>query len=233
MALNFHGPAFALLRAMDSTLTVDEMVDMVCEAKSNHSKRSTKVIKAYSDMLIKVNEAANQTYSNEWLLHMDNAVSSIVVIKHRLISHSAPDHVVECITTLIAVSILVKRAETSDKFRRESESIIGSARFPFVIPDDLKPFVTIFFCASNMFWVAFDQIRAVEGLTTELGDKIVTAMEELVGTFKLEVIWMSSLFGMTMESKQKTTILPDSVAITDVISPGGPADPNGKTVYLR
>jgi len=227
--------ARAMFPAVDSTLSVDELVDMFMEVKTKHAQRNHSVVNTYVDLLLLLQQNIAANYINDWVHHMDNALSSVVVLRPRLLSDESNDQVAACLTTTVALSLLVKRAETNDIIRRKSVEIVNSPRFPFVIPANLKQFVIIFVSAVNMFWVAFDQIRAVESLNMELGKMMEESIEEMLSVNKIHCIWVSNMIALDMSSRKRTLLLDECLIVTEeeTVNVRGRDEIMTNTVILR
>jgi hypothetical protein len=66
-----------------------------------------------------------------------------------------------------------------------------------------------------MFWVAFDQIRAVEGLNRELGKMVEESTEEMLSVNKIHCIWVSNMISLDMSSIKRTLLLDDCLIVSE------------------
>ena len=223
----------AMFPAVTSSLSISDVLILFEETKNKHAQRDATIVDTYVDLLmfILINIRAN--HNSVWVAQLDNAVSSLVVIKHRLVSDQASDQVVSCLTTTIALSLLVKRAETNDVMRRNCAEIVNSPMFPFIVPENLKQFVTIFIASSNLFWVAFDQIRAFSGAAAFMGTIVRDGLEELVSTKRMHCIWLSNMLVQDTSTRKRSLVLSDCVVFTEVDTDSGSTSFDATTTIMR
>jgi len=223
--------AIAIFPAVESSLSVDEILTLFEETKNKHAQVQPAVVLSYVSLLEHINEAIVVDRRMEWLVIMDNAVRTLEVVKAALLDSELPEDVVKCLTTSIALSLLIKRAETNDVIRRKSEEILNSDRFPFDIPRGLKAFVGLFIASINLFWVALEQIRAIAGLNMEV--LVEGGFTDLVETQRVHCIWLSSLFTLDTTSLKKSLLLSNCVVFIDIVSHSGQEESNAARVVMR
>jgi len=204
-----------MMPAVESTLSVADMCTLLADTQFNHAQYDPAVISKFIDFLVDVKEAVAANYNSEWVTHMENAVSVLQLLQHSLASSSEPSAFTRAVSATIACSLLVKRAETSDVFRRQSEAIMHARECPFVITEHQKRLVAIAMSAFNMFWVAFDQIRAVHGEQGNFTMNLQSAMFRVAETNLPIAIWIYIMIASNTNDRRRTVVLPNQVIIQD------------------
>lgn len=199
--------------ALASTLNTEDMCRLLNNVKAKHVQRDLKVVSYYAVFTHDVCESLAMNHSGEWMNLMKDAMNLIVSLTARFVQSDVPTSEVCALSTIIAQSVLVKRAETSDKYRMESIAVVNHPEFPFTVEDSEKPYIAQYLSVVNAFWLAFNGVRTSMDTAGEMETLLVTLLSSHMETHRIAALWVSQLLVISIDDDCKTTVLDDMVLV--------------------
>jgi len=214
--------ARALFRAMDSTLSLDDAVELLTVMFENHSQVRVKPIESFQLFTQLISEGINSNSNSEWVSKMKEATSAIELIVPIVKQDFNDDLRLKAFTSILALSFAVNSNATLDYFRRNSLEIIESNRTPFVLTASGKAIAGTFLTAVMLFWIAYDQLDILDESREAVRSQLNSASETLLAMDKPTLLWMKMVTEVKFDKRFKTVLLSDGIVTTEEL-------PNGET----
>jgi hypothetical protein len=204
----------ALFPAVDSTLSISEINDLVDIMYKNHSQPSVYAVSAFLKIAKNIESRMRAKVSNEWMSRMGEAISALELVTV-VVEQSMNDILrSRAFTAIVALSISTSKSSTLDVFRRKCEEIIDFHESPFTLNDTQKSIIKVYLSSSMMFWLAYDQIDVSEDTRNEGRSALEMATLDMMTTDSRFVKWLAKLSECKFDSNVRTAILSNGVCVT-------------------
>jgi len=210
----------AFFRSMESSLSLDDAVELMTIMFTNHSQIRVKPLESFQLFTQLISEGINASSNSEWVSSMKEAVSAIELIIPIVKQDLNDDLRIKAFTSILALSFAIKSSATLDFFRRRSVELMESSRTPYVLTTVGKAMAGAFLSAVMLFWISYDQLDILDDTRTAVRSQLNTASETLVAMDKPTLLWMKKVTEVKFDPKFKTVILADGIIITEKLDDG-------------
>jgi len=215
MSASSATPARALFAASESTLSVDEAVELVTIIFQNHSQPKIKPMESFQHFARTLSDRIYVETHNVWSQRMKEAVGVMEFTIPIVRQDFNDDLRLKAFTTILALSFALSKSSTLDLFRRKSEEIVNSNRSPFTLSAVGKTMLGTYMSALMMFWLCYDQLDIEDETRSLIKAFFSSASERFLLTDKPSFLWMTQVIVAKFDKKIRTILADRGIVVAE------------------
>jgi len=216
---------FAVLRAIESSLTSDDVCNMLLDFKPCVSIETDFFIEAIDEFISKMNEKLERNRLSEedkaWANQMSSAASLTKLMTGIIKQEHTGTVAKNMFATIIGLSIMVTSASSLAYILKNGVAIANNPLFPFPVSGRLLGTTSMYITALFSFWLSYDQLHAKSSSRAVLSDAYGAALEELMPTRLLLFLWTKLLLENKFSSKLRYIQYSDRLMVKEDITEEG------------
>jgi len=217
MSANSEITPSAFFLARESTLSVNDAVELVALMHKNHSQPKISPIDSFYKFVSGISDFINDRITTAWSERMEGAKSALALVIPIIKQEFNDEMRLRAFTALLATTFATSKSNTLDYFRKHSLEIMNSNRSPFVLSETGKTIASHFLSAVMMFWISYDQMDIEYETRSIAREALNTVSTEFATNDSLFLTWMKEVTAAKFNANISTIMTEGALAKIEIV----------------